>query len=590
MISKIILIDSMKKILLSCLLMIWFVPLSAQTYTYTPTDEDRNNTLERLIDFHADIDIQPDGTIRVTEYITIYAGGIKIRRGIVRNIPEKRVNKNGKTQILPITVLSLKRNDKESPYHTETVSGDIEIYFGSGNASLETGIHQYELVFETRGHVGFFDDYDELYWNMVGHDWIFPIEHVSATLHLPGDSEAIQWSCYTGVSGSTDRNCSCNDDKSAPVFTTTRALKPYEGFTIAVAFPRDIIQRPANAAVFWYDYRGWIIGGLAILISMICLGLFWNKKGRNAKRITPVLQFKPPQNWSPSTIRYLYKRKFDNKAFTAILLQMAVKGGIRIEKNDKKYSLIAGNKYNLTKEEIKVFDILFHNESNIELSDKKSKHLSDAAESLAKNVTKATPISLYYNDNSDFKTFGCIINLALWIIFVILLLCLDTVEMYAFYIIPLIFIVLNLGYSYLLGARTELGAQKNAELEGFRMYLGTAEKYWLETLTPPERTPEHFEEMLPYAVALDVENQWCDKFSNILDNYTPQWYQGNDFSKGLISDLDDKSFFKTFNKSVTTSNGYRPSSSSGGFSGWLSGSGGGGSSGGGGGGGGVSGW
>jgi len=86
----------------------------------------------------------------------------------------------------------------------------------------------------------------------------------------------------------------------------------------------------------------------------------------------------------------------------------------------------------------------------------------------------------------------------------------------------------------LLKAPTRGGRSLMDALEGFRMYLGTAERHRLEALTPPERTPELFEKYLPYAVALDVENRWAAQFSDVLRGagrgaagYAPAWYHGS---------------------------------------------------------------
>ena len=37
-------------------------------------------------------------------------------------------------------------------------------------------------------------------------------------------------------------------------------------------------------------------------------------------------------------------------------------------------------------------------------------------------------------------------------------------------------------------------------IEGFRLYLGVAEKDRMNFLTPPEQTPQLFEKYLPYAI------------------------------------------------------------------------------------------
>ena len=143
---------------------------------------------------------------------------------------------------------------------------------------------------------------------------------------------------------------------------------------------------------------------------------------------------------------------------------------------------------------------------------------------------------------------------------------------------------------YVLKAPTVQGRKVMDEIEGFKQYLGVAEEDRLNYLHPPEKTPELFERYLPYAVALDVENRWAERFAGVLAAAaaagvaTATWYSGDRFS-----DSDWGNFASRVGDSLAStvaSASTAPGSSGGGSSG----SGGGGSSGGGGGGGGGSGW
>lgn len=53
------------------------------------------------------------------------------------------------------------------------------------------------------------------------------------------------------------------------------------------------------------------------------------------------------------------------------------------------------------------------------------------------------------------------------------------------------------------------------DIEGFAMYIKTAETARLNLLNPPELTPGEFERVMPYAVALGLENAWGAKFADI---------------------------------------------------------------------------
>ncbi|MDO5563591.1 MAG: DUF2207 domain-containing protein, partial [Synergistaceae bacterium] len=137
----------------------------------------------------------------------------------------------------------------------------------------------------------------------------------------------------------------------------------------------------------------------------------------------------------------------------------------------------------------------------------------------------------------------------------------------------------------LMMARTKSGLQLLTDIQGLALYMNTAEKERLEMFNPPEETPELFEKLLPYALALDVAKTWGNRFEKILEKaeYKPDWYVGPTPFLFAVSDgFGDfaSDFGGTLNDSMTPKSA--PGSSSG--------LGGGGFSGGGGGGGGGSGW
>jgi uncharacterized membrane protein YgcG len=153
------------------------------------------------------------------------------------------------------------------------------------------------------------------------------------------------------------------------------------------------------------------------------------------------------------------------------------------------------------------------------------------------------------------------------------------------FVVPLVV----LAFSW-LEARTRQGRGVMDRIEGFRMYLDTAEEERLEFLNPPKKTPELFERFLPYAVALDCENTWAARFAGILASAgtaaaVGAWYAGE---RDILS--DPIGFTEHVGSSLSqqvASASSAPGSDSGSSGGGSSG---GGSSGGGGGGGGGSGW
>jgi uncharacterized membrane protein YgcG len=143
----------------------------------------------------------------------------------------------------------------------------------------------------------------------------------------------------------------------------------------------------------------------------------------------------------------------------------------------------------------------------------------------------------------------------------------------------------NYLFFHLLKAPTRAGRTVLDAIEGFRRFLAATEKDRLHVMNPPDRTPEVFERYLPYALALDVEQEWAEQFSEVLSRaaaageYQPSWYHG---TPGALSAAGFADSLGSALAGAVSSASTAPGSGSG--------SGGGGSSGGGGGGGGGGGW
>src|SRR5690606_7006209 len=149
-------------------------------------------------------------------------------------------------------------------------------------------------------------------------------------------------------------------------------------------------------------------------------------------------------------------------------------------------------------------------------------------------------------------------------------------------------VVVNVLFFYLIKAPTVYGRKRMDEIEGLKIFMEVAEKHRLNVQNPPEMTPQLFERLIPYAIALNVENEWGKQFYSILkeaiqnDEYEPRWYRG---STGSVfhAHLLASTLGSNFSSSISSASVSPQSSGS-------SGSGGGGFSGGGGGGGGGGGW
>ncbi|MBI5849044.1 MAG: DUF2207 domain-containing protein, partial [Nitrospirae bacterium] len=123
---------------------------------------------ERILSFHSDITVHEDAHLTVTETIVIRSEAIKIKHGIYRDFPQKYEEASGKIRKVGFRMVGVKRGGKPEPYATKDYENGIRTYIGSDNVTLAPGIYEYELTYTTDHQLGFFNEYDELYWNVTG--------------------------------------------------------------------------------------------------------------------------------------------------------------------------------------------------------------------------------------------------------------------------------------------------------------------------------------------------------------------------------------------------------------------------------------
>ena len=149
---------------------------------------------ERILNFDAHIQIDASALIQVEENIKVHAEGNKIRRGIYRVLPTIRKKNDGDFPVR-YHLTSVTKNGIEEDYHTEEKNGLFYIYIGNKNDYLAPGKYEYTIRYTADHQISYFEDYDELYWNVNGNYWEFPIEKISATITLPQNSSLQGMSC-----------------------------------------------------------------------------------------------------------------------------------------------------------------------------------------------------------------------------------------------------------------------------------------------------------------------------------------------------------------------------------------------------------
>src|SRR5262249_44858821 len=206
----------MKRFLFLLAVALAALPLSAQ-----------EESDERILAFDSHITVHQDASMLVLETIRVRSASESIKHGIYRDFPTSYPGRFGSRYTVTFEAVSLERDGKPEPYHTEDRSNGVRIYFGTSSYMLPEGIHTYRFTYRTTRQLGFFKDHDELYWNVTGNAWQFPIDTATATVVLPENVRNLvtELDGSTGYQGEKGKAFTAGRDRqSNPIFRATGLL------------------------------------------------------------------------------------------------------------------------------------------------------------------------------------------------------------------------------------------------------------------------------------------------------------------------------------------------------------------------------
>ncbi len=616
---------------------------------------------ERILNYDSVVTVNQDSSLEVTESITVRAEGDQIRHGIYRDFPIEYKDDRGNRRSATFDVQNVTLDDSAVPYHTEDRGADIRLYIGDPDHFVSTGQHTYRITYTSERQLGFFKDFDEIYWNVTGNKWAFPIDKAAATIYLPQGAPVGMVAAYTGPLFAKGSNYQIVRRSGGEVRVETVDPMPQgDGLTVAVSFPKGYVTEPSGATkAVWFlrDNAAVFVGLLGFAVTFAYFFAMWMKVGVDPKAGVIIPQYGPPEKFTPGACRFVREMGYDKKAFTAAIVDMAVKGAIKIREDASVYTLERADNPTLDKlssGERAVFSRLLGSDEFITLKQSNYRDFISAQNALKRSLAGEFERD-YFRRNTSYVVIGVALSV-LTLLAVILLsrqndqafgmtiwltgwsvgcyfllhrvklawlgvinapglgdrvtsgfgavfmtifsipfaigLVLGTVAVghgLSYFVVAVIalLVVSCITFYHLMKAPTLLGRKVLDQIEGFRKYLSVAEKDRMEFHNPPDRTPELFEKFLPYAIALDVENQWSEQFNDVLakasvdGSYQPGWYSGRSFHSGNFGGIG-RSLGSGLTSAVAAASASPRSSGSG--------SGGGGSSGGGGGGGGGGGW
>ncbi len=364
---------------------------------------------ERITSFHSQIQVQRDGTLKVLETIDVISTGEQIQHGIYRDFPTEYKDRWGNKLHIKFAMVSATRDGHPEPYHVNAHDNGVRIYLGDKDVTVEPGNHAYTIEYTATREIGFFADHDELYWNVTGNGWIFPIDHASADVQVPGvEAKKLRLEGYTGPQGSTAKALTSGVRPDGVAnFETTAVLGPNEGLTIVVGFPKGVVAEPTaqqRREQFLEDNTAAVAGLIGLAIVLLYQFVTWFMVGRDPKAGTIQVQYEAPEGLSPAALRYLVKMKFDDKCFSSLIVDMAVKKYLRIEqKKDDKFRLVRQTKdtSNLPLEEERIAQGLLDEHETFDVEQSNHTELQSTRKEVQELLRKKEE-SIYFVRNSKY--------------------------------------------------------------------------------------------------------------------------------------------------------------------------------------------
>jgi len=492
----------------------------------------------RITRFDAAITIDKDGHALVTEKIGLRFEGEY--HGIHRRIPIHNPGPSGTSFTLFMDVLNV--NDGETHQalkyedHRQGDYRELTIYIpGAVDASKRV-----DIAYKVFNPVRHFADYDEFYWNVTGSDWPVPIDAASASIYFPENASGLRAQAFTGVYESHDSDATVSVNGTRVDVESSNPLPMRGGLTVDVYVPKGILNEPSRLTLMSAFVRSNPVV-LMPLLGLLIMGLLWRFVGRDPDPgLSVAPQYGPPERMTPAESGMLIDDSIDARDITCTIVDLAVRGYVRIEEIEEKGLIFSHKDYKLHLlkprsewgeltdfEEIMLKTIFVAEDKTRRISDLKNNFYTAIPSIKAGILGGLKAKGMYRVDPNSANAYWVLGAVAT--VFAAWLLCravgvglLDSGPLSFLCIGVTVLIVFLIGRQ--MTAKSMLGARTWVHVKGFQEFMNRVEGDKLRTMPP-----DTFEKFLPYAMALGVEAHWAKAFSGIIQN-PPTWYTGPNYT------------------------------------------------------------
>jgi uncharacterized membrane protein len=483
--------------------------------------------------FYSNITVAQDGVTTVREHIEVAFEGEY--HGIYRDIPIQYPGPHGSNYTLFLTVNSVTDGEGHKLKYDSSVQGDyrhLKIYIPNAVDATRT----VEINYTVKNAVRWFDDHDELYWNVTGNDWAVPIDSAIAIISFPaGATGNLRAQAFTGVYGAQQEGDAVVNHSVVTV-RTSDSLSMREGLTADVYISKGVLTQPSQLTfAMWFLRSNTIV--LLPLWAFIVMFFLWWTKGRDPKPdISVAPMYEPPKDMTPAEVGALLEDRVNPRDITSTLVDLAVRGYLKIEETESKALVFSHRDYvfhslkepggwsSLEAHERVTLKHMFPGDSTqIRLSDLRNQFYV-AIPSIKEDILAELKSKGMYTvdpDSAHAYVLAGVVFTALPFVIAQLLGWGNILDSPGLLILSaVVSLIVVFLFARIMTAKSLKGVHTKIEILGLQEFITRVDADRLKRMPP-----DTFEKILPYAMALGIENRWAKAFQGIVQN-PPNWYVG----------------------------------------------------------------